>query len=173
MLDVPEMHTFDETFTMKSVAELVAPPAVLEDKVPDESQTEQTTDSSSNNNVMLVDDSPAESRGDDILISRIRTIVSSLSSARPLIRRTTGLFSSVFNRRPKREVSSNSGRTSKQFYASQEFKQFMRSQPLPVRRALSPNFAGRFSRKMDRTNSLVEDECDLHIKVSPSTSFRT
>lgn len=146
-LDLPGPHTFDETFTMtKSL-----PEPTLQTET--ETETEATTDS-----VVVVDDTPAEFRGDDILISRIRTIVNSLSSARPLFRRTTGLLQSVFSRRSKRDVP-------KDFYTSQEFQQFLRSQPLPVRRALSPNFAGRFSRNMDEQSSLVEDECDLHIKV--------
>jgi hypothetical protein len=119
----------------------------------------------------IVDDEPPpEFRNDDVLINRIRTIVNSLTnpkdSSSSFLRRTSGLLQSVFKRTKRSIVPAD-------VVNSPEFRQFLRSQPLPMRRALSPNYSGRFSRQMipsNNRNGQQEDEddgeeCDLHIKV--------
>lgn len=116
------------------------------------------------------DEPPPEFRNDDVLINRIRTIVNSLTnpkdSSSSFLRRTSGLLQSVFKRTKRSIVPAD-------VVNSLEFRQFLRSQPLPMRRALSPNYSGRFSRQMipsNNRNGQQEDEddgeeCDLHIKV--------
>ena len=118
------------------------------------------------------DESPPEFRNDDILINRIRTIVNSLTNPREtssiLFRRTSGLFQSVFKRTKRQSEQIDPA----YLVRTPEFLRFLRTQPMPLRRALSPNFYGRFSRQMhpqsDVESSHEEegDECDLHIKVS-------
>lgn len=117
---------------------------------------------------VVEDESPPEFRNDDVLINRIRTIVNSLTnpkdSSSSFLRRTSGLLQSVFKRTRRSTVTNPA-----EVVNSPEFRQFLRSQPLPMRRALSPNFSGRFSRQMVPSNSGQEEEdgeeCDLHIKV--------
>ncbi len=118
------------------------------------------------------EESPPEFRNDDILINRIRTIVNSLTNPREtssiLLRRTSDLFQSVF-KRTKRSPSEEFDPS--KLVRSPAFLRYLRSQPLPLRRALSPNFYGRFSRQMHPdtefpTGEEEGDECDLHIKVS-------
>ncbi|XP_046452590.1 uncharacterized protein LOC124200411 isoform X2 [Daphnia pulex] len=117
---------------------------------------------------VVEDESPPEFRNDDVLINRIRTIVNSLTnpkdSSSSFLRRTSGLLQSVFKRTKR---STNPA----EVVNSPAFRQFLRSQPLPIRRALSPNFSGRFSRQMVPSNSGQEEEdgeeCDLHIKTDP------
>ena len=114
------------------------------------------------------EEKPAEMefRTDDILINRIRTIVNSLTHPREtlLFRRTSDILQSVFKRTKRSDPVHL-----EHVIRSPEFNRFLRSQPLPIRRALDANFPGRFSRKMDDNNPSANeedgDECDLHIKV--------
>ncbi|XP_032786131.2 uncharacterized protein LOC116923726 isoform X1 [Daphnia magna] len=121
---------------------------------------------------VVEDESPPEFRNDDILLNRIRTIVNSLTNPKDtsssFLRRTSGLLQSVF-KRTKRSITNPTDLVN-----SPAFRQFLRSQPLPLRRALSPNFSGRFSRQMASSESEIRDdaqspeqECDLHIKTDP------
>ncbi|KAI9554667.1 hypothetical protein GHT06_019940 [Daphnia sinensis] len=121
---------------------------------------------------VVEDESPPEFRNDDILLNRIRTIVNSLTNPKDtsssFLRRTSGLLQSVF-KRTKRSITDAADLVN-----SPAFRQFLRSQPLPLRRALSPNFSGRFSRQMASSESEIredaqslEEECDLHIKTDP------
>lgn len=115
---------------------------------------------------------PAEFRNDDILINRIRTIVESLTNPKetPFFRRTSDFIQSVFQRRQERSAPMNDAADLIR-RSDPSFIRFLRAQPLPMRRALSANFAGRFSRHIDDLSSdgnqaNGEQECDLHIKVS-------
>ncbi|XP_057375613.1 uncharacterized protein LOC130696548 isoform X2 [Daphnia carinata] len=121
---------------------------------------------------VVQEESPPEFRNDDILINRIRTIVNSLTNPKDtsssFLRRTSGLLQSVF-KRTKRSTTNPADLVN-----SPAFRQFLRSQPLPLRRALSPNFSGRFSRQMASSEPEIrddaqspEEECDLHIKTDP------
>ena len=122
------------------------------------------------------DNSSPEFRYDDILINRIRTIVDSLKTpaketSANFFRRTSGFITSVFSRRTnaKRSIPEESdlpGDVVRRLDPA--FLQFLRSQPLPMRRALSPNFSGRFSRQMEWSDSSLDDDeqCDLHIRVN-------
>ena len=113
----------------------------------------------------------AEFRNDDVLINRIRTIVESLTNPKetPFFRRTSDFFQSVFQRRQERSVPVNDPADLIR-RSDPSFIKFIRAQPMPMRRALSANFAGRFSRHIDDLSSdgnqaSFEQECDLHIKV--------
>jgi len=112
-------------------------------------------------------------------------------------KRTSGFLSSVFRRngngnnneevaagtRDRRSIDEEVSGAEVVRRLDPDFIRFLRSQPLPMRRALSPNFSGRFSRRItnddtnrywsgsnsDQSEDEEDEQCDLYVRVITKT----